>query len=528
MVKVSDCTCCDCDSAQEKEQIKERALSSINKVYTFDNRTFWPDGTGMVTIPLPTQEQLNLLDDMAGTIKQVDTNTADIGTLKEQVSGNTADIATAQTQIAKNAAGIATNAELIAGEQTQIDSIKTSLETSYQAIAQKGSANGYAGLDNNARVPLAQLYAGTSANQMPLIGKQLLANEMLIVDADGLTIRSRPIVQTLSFRGIYATKEALPSEGNVSGDYAIVSDGTAQDDTGYYVWGFNNATNTYEWVWTILFDANSYQLMSNLVTSLDDSSDDSHYPSAKAVKDYHDASVGTLEQEITDINNDLAAVQTTLNEHTTGIANAISQAQDCYSGVTQSGSSVTLTKSNGTSDTITIPEGIKFCPLIKIPSSLITDTPSTSTTIYRLLSSTSPRLIVFPNALEGKWINMNSLYAYSSLDNWNNSSSVTTTAYYASATNIPEIAEYIVSELKNILDFNAYKEAGLTRMTFTITTIYAHSGNSTLYTSAFSNTLIYSLKTDTITSYPNSLRIISKTSSIPDSCYIAYQMTEWY
>ena len=355
MVKVSDCTCCDCDSAQEKEQIKERALSSINKVYTFDNRTFWPDGTGMVTIPLPTQEQLNLLDDMAGTIKQVDTNTADIGTLKEQVSGNTADIATAQTQIAKNAAGIATNAELIAGEQTQIDSIKTSLETSYQAIAQKGSANGYAGLDNNARVPLAQLYAGTSANQMPLIGKQLLANEMLIVDADGLTIRSRPIIQTLSFRGIYPSKTALPSEGNVSGDYAIVSDGTAQDDTGYYVWGFNNTTNAYEWVWTILFDANSYQLVSNLVTSLDDSSDDSHYPSAKAVKDYHDASVGTLEQEITDINNDLATVQTTVNEHTTGIANAISQAQDAYNDVAISGSTLTFTKGSTETTVVDLP-----------------------------------------------------------------------------------------------------------------------------------------------------------------------------
>ena len=327
MVKVSDCTCCDCDSAQEKEQITERALSSINKIYTFDNRTFWPDGTGMVTIPLPTQEQLNKIED--------------IGDLSDQVE--------------KNTAGLNTANELIAGEQTQIDSLKTTLETSYQAIVQKGSANGYAGLDNNARVPLAQLYAGTSANQIPLIGKQLLANEMLVVDADGLTVRSKPIVQTLSFRGIYPSKAALPTEGNVSGDYAIVSDGTAQDDTGYYVWGYNVGTSEYEWVWTILFDANSYQLISNLVTEISDSSDDSHYPSAKAVKDYHDASVGTLEQEIDTINNNVAEIQQTIDTHTTEITAVNTLANRAFDAVSIADNVITFERGNGGTEQIEIP-----------------------------------------------------------------------------------------------------------------------------------------------------------------------------
>ena len=327
MVKVSDCTCCDCDSAQEKEQIKERALSSINKIYTFDNKTYWPDGTGMVTLPLPTQEQLNKIED--------------IGDLSDQVD--------------KNTAGLNTANELIAGEQTQIDSLKTTLETSYQAIVQKGSANGYAGLDNNARVPLAQLYAGTSANQVPLIGKQLLANEMLVVDADGLTVRSKPIVQTLSFRGIYPAKASLPSEGNVSGDYAIVSDGTAQDDTGYYVWGYNTGTNEYEWVWTILFDANSYQLISNLVTVIDADSDDSHYPSAKAVKDYHDASIGTVEQEIDTINNDVAEIQQTVNTHTAEITAVNTLANRAYDDVEVANNVMTFTRGNGGTTQVEIP-----------------------------------------------------------------------------------------------------------------------------------------------------------------------------
>ena len=339
MVKVSDCTCCDCDSAQEREQIKERALGSVNKIYTFDARTYWPDGTGMLTIPLPTQDQLNKIEE--------------VGTLAETVAADTARIDVTEADIAAIKAG-------------------------YQKLAEKGSANGYAGLDNNGRVALANLYTGTSANQVPIIGKQLLANEMLVVDADGHTIRSKPVTQTLSFRGIYASKSALPSEGNVSGDYAVVSDGTAQADTGYYVWGYNTATSEYEWVWTILFDANSYQLISNLVTEISNSSDDSHYPSAKAVKDYHDASIRTVEQEITDINNDLATVQTTLGTHETEITAVNTIANRAFDAVSITDNVITLERGNGGTEQITIPTGdsgewIKITSLSDIDLTKITN-----------------------------------------------------------------------------------------------------------------------------------------------------------
>ena len=97
MVKVSDCTCCDCDSAQEKEQIKERALSSINKVYTFDNRTYWPDGTGMVTLPIPSADQITQMEKNTEFIKA---NTADITALNaemEDVQGTVGKIPTGYT-----------------------------------------------------------------------------------------------------------------------------------------------------------------------------------------------------------------------------------------------------------------------------------------------------------------------------------------------------------------------------------------------------------------------------------------------
>ena len=97
MVKVSDCTCCDCESAAEKEQIKERALSSINKVYTTDAKTYYPDGTGMVTLPIPSAEQIAQMDANTELIKA---NTADITALNqemEDVQGTVGKIPTGYT-----------------------------------------------------------------------------------------------------------------------------------------------------------------------------------------------------------------------------------------------------------------------------------------------------------------------------------------------------------------------------------------------------------------------------------------------
>lgn len=500
MVKVTDCTCCDCDSAQERETIKERALSSINKVYTFDNRTFWPDGTGMVTLPLPTQEQLNVLDDVTALEDQVEKNTRDIGT----------------------------NAELIAGEQTQIDSLKTTLETSYQAIVQKGSANGYAGLDNNARVPLAQLYAGTSANQVPLIGKQLLANEMLVVDADGLTVRSKPIVQTLSFRGIYPAKSALPSEGNVSGDYAIVSDGTAQDDTGYYVWGYNTATSEYEWVWTILFDANSYQLISNLVTTIDSSSDDSHYPSAKAVKDYYDASVGTLEQEITDINNDMAELQTTVNGHTASIATQAEEitavntlANRAYDDVEIADSVMTFTRGNGGTTQIEIPTSglnmIHIIPPYSIDPSRYTLGALSSSTAYNInLDSPTLKTIVY----DGQYFLVDYYLNFGD----GTSTFTSTQGRVLNATQIKALCEEIIEHIKSYADISKYKSIYYGKFTINFYIAMSQYGSDAHTYQNTAYRIEYDLNTETITSYPTAvtLRADSNRSSTIDSIVVLF------
>ena len=73
MVNVNDCGC-PCEDNGKKKQIEERALSSINKVYTTEGTTYYPDGTGMVTLPIPTTEQMQAIasvPEMASDIKQL-------------------------------------------------------------------------------------------------------------------------------------------------------------------------------------------------------------------------------------------------------------------------------------------------------------------------------------------------------------------------------------------------------------------------------------------------------------------------
>ena len=117
MVNINDCECCDCDSKAVKEQIKERALSSINKIYTTQDRTYYPDGTGMVTIPLTTQEQLDTIDNVQSDLDEMDSKLTAFGV---QLDG-------AEQRIEINTRDISTNAELIAGNTTEIQRVAGSI-----------------------------------------------------------------------------------------------------------------------------------------------------------------------------------------------------------------------------------------------------------------------------------------------------------------------------------------------------------------------------------------------------------------
>ena len=128
MVNVQDCGC-PCEDNGKKKRIEERALSSINKVYTTEGATYFPDGTGMVTLPLPTAKQIQQIGENSERLT-VDEET--LRQLKISDAENVEAIAQAQRDISAHAEEIgdikATDAQQDAKIKTaegEIDALKT-------------------------------------------------------------------------------------------------------------------------------------------------------------------------------------------------------------------------------------------------------------------------------------------------------------------------------------------------------------------------------------------------------------------
>ena len=104
MANIQDCGC-PCEDNGKKKQIEERALSSINKIYTTEGATYFPDGTGMVTLPIPTTEQMQAIasvPEMQGDIKQLKISDAEhteaIATIESNVDTHARAIKVLQTE----------------------------------------------------------------------------------------------------------------------------------------------------------------------------------------------------------------------------------------------------------------------------------------------------------------------------------------------------------------------------------------------------------------------------------------------
>ena len=128
MVNIQDCGC-PCEDNAKKKQIEERALSSINKVYTTEGATYFPDGTGMVTLPLPTAEQIQQIGENSERLT-IDEET--LRQLKISDAENVEAIAQAQRDISAHAEEIgdikATDTQQDAKIKTaegEIDALKT-------------------------------------------------------------------------------------------------------------------------------------------------------------------------------------------------------------------------------------------------------------------------------------------------------------------------------------------------------------------------------------------------------------------
>lgn len=126
MVNVQDCGC-PCEDNAKKKQIEERALSSINKLYTTEGATYYPDGTGMVTLPIPTTEQMQAIasvPDMASDIKQ----------LKISDAEHTEAIATMESNIDTHAREILQLTNSDDKQNTEIKGITESLISDVDAV----------------------------------------------------------------------------------------------------------------------------------------------------------------------------------------------------------------------------------------------------------------------------------------------------------------------------------------------------------------------------------------------------------
>lgn len=107
-------------------------------------------------------------------------------------------------------------------------------DTTREAVANKDAANGYAGLDANAKVPYTKLPTGNTANTVPLIKGTIGAGEVLKYSSSDGGFIAASIAAVLTYKGS-CTYAQLPSTGQQVGDVWNVTDahGTTPAGTNY-------------------------------------------------------------------------------------------------------------------------------------------------------------------------------------------------------------------------------------------------------------------------------------------------------
>ena len=168
--------------------------------------------------------------------------------------------------------------------------ITTSESGEYQLKSEKNEANGYAGLDANTKIAIAQIPTGVGAETIPLL-KGAIANGQGIrySQGDGGFV-SFDISTLYSFKGSCTSEELDQKTATAqSGDVYNLTD-TRSWNSGTYPAGTNwafESTGAGEGNWeplTGIMDLSDYQTTTNMVQNLD-SADTIHYPSAKATSD---------------------------------------------------------------------------------------------------------------------------------------------------------------------------------------------------------------------------------------------------
>lgn len=146
----------------------------------------------------------------------------------------------------------------------------------YQLRVEKGQANGYAGLDDNSKVPIAQLPVGNAANSLVQLAAQLTSGQVIQFNGTGFVGRDMSGIYT--YKGTVATYAELPQSGQQTGDVWNVEQAYQNHPAGTN-WAWNGDE------WDALggsIDLSGYQTTANLAQNLD-SPNASTYPSTNAV-----------------------------------------------------------------------------------------------------------------------------------------------------------------------------------------------------------------------------------------------------
>lgn len=146
----------------------------------------------------------------------------------------------------------------------------------YQLRTEKGQANGYAGLDGNSLVPIAQLPVGNAVGKLVQLAAQLTSGQVIQFNGTGFV--GRDMSGIYIYRGTVATYAELPQSGQQTGDVWNVEEAYQNHPAGTN-WAWNGTA------WDALggsIDLSSYQTKANMIDNLN-SPNASTYPTTNAV-----------------------------------------------------------------------------------------------------------------------------------------------------------------------------------------------------------------------------------------------------
>ena len=168
--------------------------------------------------------------------------------------------------------------------------ITTSESGEYQLKSEKNQANGYAGLDANTKIAIAQIPTGVGEDTVPILKGAITNGQGLKYSQDDGGFVSFDISALYTFKGSCTSAELDTKTATAqSGDVYNLTD-TRSWNSGTYPAGTNwafESTGVGQGNWeplTGIMDLSNYQTTGNMVQNLD-SADTTHYPSAKATSD---------------------------------------------------------------------------------------------------------------------------------------------------------------------------------------------------------------------------------------------------